>query len=293
MFQRTLALRTNPFNPQLPGLNNLAGEPLRVDEHAELCDLLCWQMGKLPEHQERIKGLTANPMNQGIVVVRGGRGTGKTTLASYVKQQFLKAPAPQGQWAPFDEIFPLQEGPPNLADVETRLEALREAVVARCGDGPASVLLFLDNLPSGGTELFQHVVNLYQSLNRYFRLALVTTEDENLTNANLEWYAPTITPLDLQSSTRDDLHQYVRQRVSCFRDPNRAEIDATSELFPFAPEAVERMMGGTQVTQKPLRIMNHRFAKAIASRHDELVRSGEHDDVATLSPAQLAAVLIR
>jgi hypothetical protein len=295
MYQRTLALRTNPFNPAVPaaGIANLAGDPLRLDRHPELGDLICWEMGGLPAYQAWVDEMAEMALRERIVVIRGGRGTGKTTFASYVKRKLSSAPAPKGKWSSWDLELPRSEGPVDIEELSARFEALKTAVVTKLGAGPGSVLLFIDNLPNGGTDLFTELTNLYESLKCYFRAMVVTTEDQALSRDQLDWYAPEIKLFEIENSTPSDLHKYVRRRVSWSRDPNRAELEAASELFPFAPEAVQRVMGGENVPRQTLRVMTHRLAREIEEHDSRLRADGGAIDVGLLSPDELAPLLIR
>ena len=55
MFQRTLALSNNPFDPDNnPGWSNLSGQALRIDHDPTLLPLFSWSLGGLQQSKTAI-----------------------------------------------------------------------------------------------------------------------------------------------------------------------------------------------------------------------------------------------
>jgi hypothetical protein len=300
MFSKTLGLSNNPFDPDLAnGPQNLAGNPLRVDLHEALQPLFCWKLGGLEAKRAQIEGLLFGPrqpatkptvVKQGIIVIRGGRGTGKTTLASYIKHRVLKdAVQPAGNWKFHEASFPAAENPANMQVFSTKLSEVRKNIETMVGQAQESIFLFLDDLP---TNNLSGVINLFQDFNMHSQMYVVTTTDPTLLQAELDCsYAAKITIVETANVDAVDLQAYMADRVNLYRHPKRIEFDNVSPLFPWASSAPQRLLGN-QAPNQPLRMLNKKLGREVEAQHEMLLQQDANIDIAAVPQTDLPRYLI-
>jgi Cdc6-like AAA superfamily ATPase len=300
MFSKTLGLSDNPFDPDFPnGPRNLAGNPLRVDQHEALEPLFCWKLGGLEAKRSQIDGLLFGPrqpiakpasVRQGIIVIRGGRGTGKTTLASYIKRRVLKdAVQPAGNWKIHEASFPAAENPANMQVFSTKLSEVRKNIETMVGQTQESIFLLLDDLPANNLS---GVINLFQDFNVHSQIYVVTTTDPTLLQSELDCsYAAKITIIETSNVNAVELHDYMADRVKLYRDPKRVEFDNVSPLFPWALSALQRLLSN-QAPNQPLRMLNKQLSRDVEAQHETLLQQNPHIDITTLPQTDLPRYLI-
>lgn len=296
MLQKTLGLCTDPFDPD--DNRNLGGEPLRVDQEPKLMDLFCWKLAGLQQSKTAIDAFLFklhNPNDKpapksGIVVIVGGIGTGKTTLASYVKRRVLEESAtPATAWKVRDVDFPGANDPTRpIAFVEGVTE-LRNYLNAAVGKPPENIFLFLDNMPSGG---FGAISNLYHEFSRHTQVYVVTTTDRALKQEELNWsVAARVKLISTLNVNAAELQAYMAERVNIYRDPKRAEFDNLSKMFPWAATAVQRLVGVNPDSDQPLRLLNRWLTEDVVQFHAKHTNDPTCD-MGTLSQVELMTFMI-
>jgi hypothetical protein len=294
MFQRTLALSDNPFDP---GSRNLAGNPLRIDQDSALMQLFCWKLAGLQAKQSQIEGLLFGPQRpgataakQGIIVIRGGKGTGKTTLASYVRHRILtEAVQPNGGWKCHETNFRAAEDPMRASAFSSMLDEVRKQIEAMAGQSGANVFLFLDDVPA---NRLISLINLFQDFNAHFQVYVVTTTDPNLDQAELDCsYAAKITIVETGNVNASDLLAYMTDRVKLFRSPPRIEFDNLSPIFPWVATAPQRLLGN-QAPEQPLRLLNRKLSREVEQHHLTLLQKDGNVDVGTAVQTDLPQYMI-
>jgi hypothetical protein len=302
MFQKTLALSTNPFDPEIAnGPQNLAGNPLRIDQHDDdaVQKLFCWKLAGLEENRARIERVLFGPkqlgtqpaaVKQGIIVIRGGRGTGKTTLASFINRRVLKeSTQPSGGWKPIETNFPATDDPTSIQDFSSRLNEVRERIKQKVGQPPDNVFLFLDDVPPGGLI---GVITLFQDFKMHSQVYVVTTTDQKLSQNELDCsYAAKITIVETNNVNAVDLHSYMADRVGLYRMPKRTDFDKISPIFPWAQTAPDRLLGN-QTSDQPLRLLNRKLSRQVEDHHEELLQLNPKVDIGAVAEADLKQYLI-
>jgi hypothetical protein len=294
MYEKTLALKTNPFDPELPdpkGPRDLAGKPLLLDAHPELEDLFCWDLRDLrhcdDDAAEVLFGMApAKPavvVNEAILVIRGSRASGKTTLASHFKRRILATfRSDSGAWV----LFQPKEGTSDAVGFRDQIKLLETEIKEKVGANPANLFVFLENVPELG---FDRVTQLFARLEGHFRVFLMTTTDPNLTQDELDTYEPKIALFETCKMNLADMEAYIRHRIKLFRSPVRQEIEQTSNLFPFGPTAPSRILGQKDV---PIRMVNRRLSREIVNHHKQLLANEPELDVARVPASKLPSLLI-
>jgi hypothetical protein len=298
MFQKTLGLSNNPFDPDdFPAMPNLSGEPLRVDEEPKLLDLFCWDVGDLLQSKLSIDrflfGLlpagAQSPPKPGIIVIAGGKGTGKTTLGSYIKHRLLQSAAPVGGWKDFRADFPSVDDPTRPTAFVDRMKVLRDKLSGSLGAMRENVFVFFDDFPPNS---FGAVTNLYQDFKSHNQVYVVTTTDIGLKQNELNWSVAARVKLILtRNINASELQAYMMERVSRYRDPIRGEFDKLTKTFPWAMSAAQRLVGANPNADQPLRLLNRWLSEEVALTHTDRA-ADPAIDVATLPEKALAKLLI-
>lgn len=300
--QRTVALSTNPFDPDarmLPtvpqGLaDGLGGNPMRVDLAPELAPLVCWQLGNLQELDREIGERLFESVDtgrdsvrrQGIIIIEGSKGSGKTTFASHLRRRLLDTGPPGGgQWQNVIGSYPYDIDSPR--DAESQMRALREQIKREVQPGAnASLLAMIDDLPRDG---FRFLLELYEAFSNYFRIFLITKEADPPLGDEILWARPWARVIRMQNLSHEDVRKYVMQRVKHFRMPPGTQVSNASVLFPFEPDYAQKAIGDGSV---PLRVINRQFGDALIAHHRELSRQ-QGFDVTRVPPAELPKYLIK
>ena len=227
---------------------------------------------------------------EGILVIAGGKGTGKTSLASFVKRRVLqKSSIPTVNWKDFETGFPWVADPTRPTLFVDRMTALRATLTGALSNGRENVFLFLDDVPPAG---FDAVLNLYQDFKDHNQIYVVTTTDVALAQKELNWtVAARVKVLQPRNVNVAELQAYIAERVALYRDPNRAEFDNLSKIFPWAMSAAARLVGATPDADQPLRLLNRWLSEEVTDFHTK--RSADPAvDLPNLPQAALAALMI-
>jgi hypothetical protein len=304
MYQKTLGLGDNPFNPQFPSLKliDLAGSPLPLDRHYDALEpLFDRQIANIGESDDVICdllfGVKPSEASQGnivkrqiIFIFRGGRGTGKTTLSFYVKKLVEANVSPlQDKWHTKTQSFSANEDPPDIGAFRNKIDALHNEIIKDSGNDERSLFILLDNVPPRG---FPRIVDLYEGCIQHFRVFVVTTTDKDLKQEHLDSFQPLIRLIDTHNLDIKDVSTYVQDRVTHFRYPKRQEITQTSKLFPFATTAPQRLLGGPEGPSQPLRVLNRVLSREVEAHHTRLLRERPSIDVGTIPMTDLSKLLI-
>jgi hypothetical protein len=294
MYEKTLALKTDPFDPKLPdpAPKDLVGNPLLLDCYPELEKLFCWELGDLLDFDtgagEMLFGITpAKPSvvaNEGILIIRGGRATGKTTFASHLKRRILDAQGPEGK--PL-QLFTFEKSASNSGDFQQQMSAFESEIKGKLGPSRVNLFVYIENVPPLG---FESVNALFEALNGHFRVYLLTTTDNDLTQYQLDWYyGAKIKLMETRNMSLKDVERYISHRVKQFRSFDRKEIEQASDVFPFGPTAPSRILGQKD---EPIRVVNRWLSRAIVSHHKRLLETEPDLDVAVAPASKLASLLI-
>lgn len=297
MFQKTLGLSDDPFNPtNFPPAENLAVAPLRVDEQPKLEALLCWDIGGFGEHKAEIERIIYGPLGQtsgaaqrsGIIAIVGGKGTGKSTLARYIKRRVTEAAAAGAAWREYVERLP-DSRDLTQQSFASRFTALRSKLDGELAKTGERVLLVLDDLPE---RSFASVTELYMDLERHRRIFVVTTTDSSLTQKELDWSGGArVRVIETRNVNIDEAKAYVVARTKLYRDPARPEFERVSPTFPWAPSALKRHLGDAPGATQPVRVLNCNLSRDVNSYH----ANREHDqavDMQTADEARLGQLMI-
>jgi hypothetical protein len=298
MFQKTLGLSNNPFDPDdFPARPNLGGDPLRVDEEPKLLDLFCWELGGLQQSKLSIDHFLFGPSpsasnvipKPGIIVISGGKGTGKTTLGSYVRHRVSSSATPTAVWRDFWTEFPPDEDPTRPTAFVDGIKALREKLSGSLGSQRENVFAFFDNVP---VNSFGAVSNLYRDFKFHNQIYVVTTTDAGLKQDELNWsIAARVKLIPTRNINALELQAYMAARVKLYRDPRRDEFDSLTKIFPWAMSAAQRLVGSDPNADQPLRLLNRWLSEEIALAHTDRA-ADPAIDVGTLSEVALAKLLI-
>jgi len=309
MFQDTIALKDNPFGPSFPVshenrtrlkyLTNLDRMPLRIDQCAdELKPLLCTEILDFEAHMKRFHevmtalgygfdGEGRRSLDSLLIVIRGARGAGKTTLGAWMISEFARLPG--------DPVRCLHLTEPAVDTDEARIKAL-------CGLHDSVTQIPLGNHVAALVENVSAVslnsaIARFNDLQDWPRLFVLTTHNLKLLDADEKTLGGTarIEVFTLRGITAADAESYVAHRLPQYREPRRAEIDAVSPVFPLPVGLAGRFVQQSEDAGKDsvvLRGLNAHFRSRLA-RHAQLLRARpDHISVSSAPPDALVKYLM-
>jgi hypothetical protein len=241
---KAFAFSDNPFDPSQPlrGMANadrmqdLARSPLPVHQEPKLEELFCPAAGAFAEYLmvfvQRAAlagyrpGIPLTAKRSLLFLIKGPRGTGKTTLANVMVER-LQRGQPPGSWLCL-ELDESGEGFESPAEQRTALDALRARVK---GDNPAYCCVLLDDLFK---ENVLHALRFYAECRkgRGLVLILLTSDLALIRQKNWDDYKVKFEIFTTQELTPDQAVEFVKWRVQCFRQQVPPNLAAFS-LFPF------------------------------------------------------------
>jgi hypothetical protein len=294
----TFDLSDNPFDPVLPGLGRrIAGDAMPLDRYPDLIEkLLCTDVAGLKQAEQKLRAVlfnsdtsTGDEVQNAILLIHGVRGSGRTTLANLVRSWFV-GPAGRAaeQWQPCDLPFDAYLPLPRPEEIRDKFDDQRTRLAKLVQNGAKRVVVVIDNLPRG---YFDFVVSVYKSADALQRVFIVTTDDTELVDSDLDAYDPVIEWVRLTKLSSAEVHVFIDERVRRYRSGRIALIQSDPDfaLFPFARSAPETVVSGGS---KPLRNVQHWLRRQIVDRHNALVGQGAPANIAGLPPEDLRARMI-
>lgn len=296
--KKSLGLSDNPFDPLMPGLNKrIAGDAMPVDQYPNLVErMFCAEVAGVREAEQKLRSALfgrrkdddGSQVRSAILIVQGVRGSGRTTLANLIRGWLLRRRTENADlWESCDLLFDCYTPPPATDDVRSKFSELQSALGKMIQNGSKQVVVVIDNLPCG---YFNNVVSVYKSADRLNRVFVVTTDDLDLIESDLDAYEPVIEPVTLTKLTAKDVRAFINKRVGDYRC-NQVKLPQSEEfnLFPFASTAPDRAVGNGS---KPMRNVQQWLRRQIEERHDLLAGQGDALDVADLAAEALLQRMI-
>ena len=217
-----LAMTQNPFDPNVStSRGRIRDQALILDEHAALLEHFCWDITDLRHDREKIDNIlhgTPHPpegprgpvQQEQIFLIRGSRGSGKTSLASYIRLATAYGVPRGSQWSILGHRF-TPEMVPDEAAIKGQIDRIQEEVLQQFGVTPGSVFVLLENVP---WSRLNQVSSLYEKCALHFRLFVVTTDDTTEDADELESWSPPFEPIMRYPLKDEDVLTYVQHRVS-------------------------------------------------------------------------------
>jgi hypothetical protein len=283
---KELGLTDNPFGPQrLRGpdvryLQTLDRLPLRVDICETVHPLFFCGFPLAATHfkewKRQLSGLGFEPgeelPNAGIVaIIRGGRGTGKTTLAAKFLSYLRECHPESGpEWVDASQAFPDQDitrSLPTSADIQKVCDDLRDAL-AKCPKGGA-VHALIDNVTE---EILPKVMAEFQRASHCLRVFILTSDHLPLVDGDPDQYNFPIPIIDFKLDAVDEAAAiaYAQFRIDHFRVRSEPPVALCDPMFPLLEAAVRRWSarpsGGSGQDGSPLvvRVLNTMLSGKIA-----------------------------
>jgi energy-coupling factor transporter ATP-binding protein EcfA2 len=306
--EKTLNLTDNPFDPDLPIIGRVSGDPLRPDLYEKYTDeprkalrellskLLCMDIAgmaaaeaALPRALFRDKDpASASVQRNAILLIVGPRGSGRSTLANRVAALILqkrKSAEAIEEWERFDLVFDRHLPPPDLKGA---FDSKRAEITGKYANRSGRVVLVIDNLPKSS---FDYVLSAFDAFPQLSRVFIVTTTDtELLQDRELDASGIHIEPVELTRLTAEEVRAFIKDRVPKFHADDFPALQNQSDLslFPFAESFALAMAE----KPKPLQMVRTWAYKRIDERHDELSKRPGLIEAAAAEPAELRNRLI-
>ncbi|HEV2748144.1 MAG TPA: hypothetical protein VGW34_12705 [Allosphingosinicella sp.] len=246
---------------------------MRLDECGEMLrPLFCDNILDLNDHMEKFRdlmmeldysfeGAGARSINSALMVIRGALGSGKTTLGAWMIAEMIRL---QGDdpWA----VFHVRELPFDTDESRTSAFTQLQDQIAAVPKGK-HVAVLVDNITAASLNA---AIACYEKLRAWPKLFVLTTHNLKLLDADERTMGGSV-PIEvftLREMTAADADAYVAHRLPQYRDPERAEIEALSPIFPFEPGQPGRVVQrGEDQGASPvvLRQLNTHFRKRLAA----------------------------
>jgi hypothetical protein len=315
MYQETLALSDNPFGPRADSiappprdyLKDLDRAPLRPDKRPELLPLFSEAAYEASKHLDEFRtvlferGYSIDPPRRGddslIVLIRGDRGAGKTSLACRMIVEVLKtSKAGDNPWKRFELHAKEERQPvPDRAEYKAALAELDSQILENSAHDDY-VCALVEDVTQDNFDQVADLYGKYQQTRTLIFFAI--THDILLQARDFRSYPRRVQVFSLSPLLPEQADSYVSQRLEYFRDPKRAEIREISQLFPFCPDFIRRQFSEpnsntVHTTQNSitLRVLNTNLRASLHSQHLAL-KAGNVPPVANAPASQLSKYLI-
>jgi hypothetical protein len=264
-YKKAFGLRDNPFSPkqQFPGvrsqvlMKSIFVNPIRLDDDDGLYPLYVGGAGPFAAHygeyEEKLAGenyledsgdgVPSVGNNTFVFIVRGPKGTGKTTLMNLMLRHLKRCKPPESEWVPFKAQFGN-----SLSEVD-QSKALDDVKNLIMGKSPDYCYLILDNLVDG---VSQKAFDLYQEFeDRRQFIMFITTHDAKMRERTWENWGIPIIPYQTSELSPDNAVAFIRSRVQLFRDDKTKHFFEGNELFPFNEKNIREAVETKSVAYDP------------------------------------------
>ena len=192
-------------------------------------------------------------------------------------------------WETFDLSFDVFLPTPDPEKVEAQFQDLRGKIQKHFSDGAGQALVMADNLPK---SYFDNVMSVFNAFPKLLRVFIVTSNDETLTERDLDAAGPVIERVELPKLTADEVQAFIAERVPKYLACNIPILstDEALALFPFANTAPQSAVG--TAGSKPIGAVNMWLRRRVLEQHRELLERKDLLDVAKAGLAELRTRLI-
>jgi hypothetical protein len=314
-YQDAFALRDSPFGPRrpMPGVSppltqSLESRPLLIHQNRLLLDLYSPDAGPFGKRSEdfEVELATAeyrvanplDPASRGVTsyvfLILGDRGTGKSTLASWMIDYITRCTGPnQPAWKLFEEYLSAVDGqaPEEQLARLTTVEAAFDGVTSN-----DYCCVFLDDVLGA---VFPHCLAAFERLRKKAAtFMMLTSSDGQLLTTSRDGTRHSVMFYEVGELSPDAAIAFVRKRIDHFRAVLPPAL-AAYPLFPFDENDLRTAVttGGIAgashqgpVTIRQLSLVLH---KALRARLVELTQGAPGFNVAALSAAAGAQQLIK
>lgn len=251
MFQEIFALSDDPFRvvSEFKGvdanlLSNLQKRPLLIHRDARLTDLFCDKAGPFGTHIKNfsthlmLSGYSATAPSVGhthyIAIIAGGRGTGKTTLASYLIHELETIAEKAGAGWNLHSDVSMDEAD-TAEEFKLKLDKLEHEIEHEMGKGDHCCVLIDDVKESSLPDVL--------ALHGRFELTrfvwfFITTNDLNLINQDFRNTRYHIHKYAMSGLDPDQAVSFLTSRIVQFRDPQLPILQNGFLLHPYDAENV-------------------------------------------------------
>jgi hypothetical protein len=253
---RDLGLKDNPFNPRLLRggarryLQSLDRRPLRIDVCAAVEHLYFEELPVASKHLvdwvRRLADAGYSPGNPRglsnlVAVIRGGTGSGKTTLAAKFLRHLLSCGgSDDAAWVDVGDSFPdtdITRSLPTTEEIDKVCGSVGRALEGKGEDN--WTYAFIDNVTE---KSLGPILNVYDTAGSCTRIFVLTTDDVDLV-VDDPAYPIEVADYQLGELDVDAAVAYARFRVASFRHGDHLETPLCDSMFPLLAEAVHQWTG--------------------------------------------------